>query len=288
MDDRITALGMRYAEKPEPWLTTQLGTFPVNGSALEQQDYIHRAGAAAAYREAAGIEDPHQAVSLTPHKGDPVLERMRRDTITHLEVEDEEQLYRGMSRGELEAKELQARRAYAAAPKDVSAELKDTAQAEADQRQAAVEARSMGDQATAKALRSLADLLETQKTALEAGHAEHENWSAETAGVRGDGGKARAELARRGQAAEAKPQETTLEWWQRFERDCQVFEQHLDNLKAQAEAEGQPLPPQPAAEHEASPEAKQDAEARLNAEIPDQASYEPEPEPEMPEATAEI
>jgi hypothetical protein len=42
--------------------------------------------------------------------------------------------------GELEAEELQAQRAYASGPKDVSAELKDTAQAEADQRQAAVEA----------------------------------------------------------------------------------------------------------------------------------------------------
>jgi hypothetical protein len=288
MDDRITALGMRYAEKPEPWLTRQLGAFPVNGSALEQQDYIHRAGSAVAYREAAGIDDPHQAVSLTPHKGDPVLERMRRDTITHLEFENEEQLYRGMSRGELEAKELQARRAYAAAPKDVSAELKDTAQAETDQRQAAAEAAAKGDQATAKALHSLADLLGTQKAALEADHTEHENWSAETAGLREEGGKARAELGRRGQAAEAKPQETTLEWWQRFERDCQVFEQHLDNLKAQAEAEGQPWPPEPDAEYEASPVVERGSEARLNAEISDQASYEPEPEPDMPEASAEI
>jgi hypothetical protein len=74
-------------------------------------------------------------VSLTPHKGDPVRERMRKDAITQLEIRDEEQLYRVMSRGELEANELRARRAYAAGPKDVSAQLKDTAQAEADQRQ---------------------------------------------------------------------------------------------------------------------------------------------------------
>ena len=56
IDDRITALGMRYAEKPEPWLTSQLDAFPVHGSALEQRDYLHRAGSAAAYREAAGID----------------------------------------------------------------------------------------------------------------------------------------------------------------------------------------------------------------------------------------
>ncbi len=111
-----------------------------------------------------------------------------------------------MSRGELEAKELQARRAYAAGPKDVSAELKDTAQAEADQRQAAIEAEAQGDEATAKALHSLADLLGTQKTALEADHARHENWSAETAGRREDGaqGPRRARPPRPGRRSQAR------------------------------------------------------------------------------------
>jgi conjugative relaxase-like TrwC/TraI family protein len=290
IDDRITALGMRYAEKPEPWLTSQLGAFPVHGSALEQQDYLHRAGSAAAYREAAGIDDPHQALSPIPHKDNPVVERLRQDAITKLEFQNEEQLYQGMSRGELEAKELQGRRAYAAGPKDVSAQLKDTAHAEADQRQAAIEAELDDDQATSKALHSLADLLEAQKAALEADHARHENWSAETAERREDGAKARAELARRGQAAEAEPEETTLEWWQRFERDCQAFEKHLVHLETQAEAEGRSWPPQPTRGHEAPSEVERSSEAGLNtvwsAEIQEQPSY--APEPDMPEATAEI
>jgi conjugative relaxase-like TrwC/TraI family protein len=34
IDDRIVALGLRCTEKPEPWLTSQLGAFPVHGSAL--------------------------------------------------------------------------------------------------------------------------------------------------------------------------------------------------------------------------------------------------------------
>jgi len=229
---------------------------------------------------------------VTAHKGDPVRERMRKDTITHLEIRDEEQLYRAMSRGELEAKEQHARRAYAAGPKDVSAALKDTALAAADQRQAAAEAEAQGDEATARALHSLADLLGTQKAALEADHAKHEDWSAQTAGLRDEGGKARAELTRRGQASEARPGETTLEWWQRFERDCQAFEQHLVNLEAQAETEGKPWPPQPTAEHQVTPEAERSNEPDLDtawsAEIRDEPSYEPEPEPGMPEATAEI
>jgi len=290
IDDRITALGMRYAEKPEPWLTDQLGAFPANGSALEQQDYLHRAGSAAAYREAAGIDDPHQAVSPVPHKGDPVRERMRRDTITHLEIRDEEQLYRAMSRGELEAKERQAQQAYASGPKDVSAELRDTALAQADQQQAAAEAQAQGDDATAKALHALADLLGTRKESLEAEHARHQNWSAQTAGLREEGAKARTELTRRGQASEPRPGETTLEWWHRFERDCQAFEQHLDNLQAQAETEGSPWPPQPTAEHEVSAEVERSDEADLHAtwsaEVLEEPSY--DPEPEMREATAEI
>jgi conjugative relaxase-like TrwC/TraI family protein len=288
IDDRVTALGMRCAEKPEPWLASQLGAFPVHGSAVEQQDYLHRAGSAAAYRETAGIDDPHQAVSLIPHSGDPVRERMRKDTITHLEIQDEEQFYQGMSRGELEAKELQARRAYAAGPKDVSARLKDTAQAEADQRQVAIEAELDGDQATAKTLHSLADLLGTHKAALEADHARHETWSAETAGRREDGAKARAELARRGQAAEAGPEETNLEWWQRFERDCQAFDRHLASLKAQAETEGQPWPPEPTAEHEVSPQAEPATPEPAAGAYTQALIDEPEPEAEVTEPQAEL
>jgi hypothetical protein len=288
IDDRITALGMRCAEKPEPWLTSPLGAFPVHGSALEQQDYLHRAGSAAAYREAAGIVDPHQAVSPTPHGGNPVVERLRQDAITKLEFQNEEQLYQAMSRGELEAKELQARRAYAAGPKDVSAQLKDTAQAEADQRQAAIEAELDGDQATAKALHSLAGLLGTQKAALDADHARHETWSAETARRRQDGAKARAELARRGQAAEAGPEETNLEWWQRFERDCQAFDRHLANLKAQAETEGQPWPPEPAVEHEVSPEAEPATPEPAAGAYTQALIDEPEPEAEITEPQAEL
>jgi hypothetical protein len=56
-------------ETPEPWLTGQLGAFPVCGSALQQQDYLHRAGSAA-YREVAGIVDPHRAVNPFHPDGD--------------------------------------------------------------------------------------------------------------------------------------------------------------------------------------------------------------------------
>ena len=216
---------------------------------------------------------------------------MRKDAITHLEIQDEDHLYRAMSRGELEARELQAQRAYATGPKDVSAELKATALAEADQRQAAAEAEAQGDEATARRLHCLADLLGTRKAALEVGHAEHETWSARTAGLREDGDKAHVELGRRGQATEPRPGETNLEWW-RFGRDCQSFEQHLASLEAQAGTDGTPWPPQPVAEHQLPADADRDKEADLDttwsAEILEEPSCEPEPEAEMPEATAEL
>ena len=288
IDNRIAALGTRCAERPEPWLSRQLGAFPVHGSHQEQQDYLHRAGSAAAYRETAGIDDPHQAVALTPHKADAVVEQMRQDTFRHLEIRHEEQMFRAMSRSELEARERHAQLAYAAGPKDVSAELKNTALAEADQRQAAVEAQAQGDEPTAKALHSLADLLATRKAALEADHAEHENWSAQTAELREGGAKAHIELARRGQASEPRPSETMLEWWQRFEHDCQLLEQHLANLKAQAESKGQPWPPEPAAKHEVSSAVEPTtpgpaAEARMRALVD-----EPEPEADVTEPQAEL
>ncbi len=191
-----------------------------------------------------------------------------------------------MSRGELEAKERQAQRAYAAGPRDVSAELKDTALAEADQRQAAAEAEAQGDDTTASALHSLAGLLEARKSALGADHAKHENWSAETAEVRNEGNKARAELTRRGQASEPEPGESMLDWWRRFERDCQTFERHLVHLGKQADTESQPWPPQPPAETETKHDVEQSSRLGSNMELLEEARY--EPEPAVPEATAEI
>ena len=172
IDARIAALGIRHAEKPEPWLARHLGAFPIHGSPLEQQDYLHRAGSAAGYREAAGIVGPDQAVSRPRTMTTLCVTGSQRHN-HNLEIREEEQLYRAMSKGELEAKEHQAQRAYATGPKDVSAQRKHTALAEADQRQAAAEAQAQGDEATATVLLSLAELLGTQKAALEAEHAKH-------------------------------------------------------------------------------------------------------------------
>jgi hypothetical protein len=68
------------------------------------------------------------------------------------------------------------------------------------------------------------------------------------------------------------------------------FEEHPINLEAQAETEGMPWPPRPTAEHQIAHEAEQSNELDLDtawsAQVRDEPTY--EPEPDMPEATAEI
>ena len=71
-----------------------------------REEYTRRAGLAAAYREAAGITNPEQAVSPQPHRGNPELENMRQATITALEIRDEAAILRGLNCGELEAQVL--------------------------------------------------------------------------------------------------------------------------------------------------------------------------------------
>ena len=119
LDARAPELGHRHAANPEPWLIGRLGTLPPGASPLQCADYERRAGIAAAYREAAGITNPYQAISPTPHHGNPELEHMRREVIRELEYPDEAALWAGMDRGQLEAHTAAAERAHATAPPDV-------------------------------------------------------------------------------------------------------------------------------------------------------------------------
>ena len=101
LDDRARALGEQMAANPEPWLARQLGVLAPDASPALREEYARRAGAAAAYREAAGITDPDQAVSPDPHLANPELEHLRRATIRALEIRDEADIMRGMSRASL-------------------------------------------------------------------------------------------------------------------------------------------------------------------------------------------
>ena len=200
LDERTAALGERQLAQPEPWAMRHLGPPPRESKpglqALLEADYARRAGIAASYREAAGITDPHQVIRWEGPKGNPELEAMRHDAIFALQIHDEQADLAGMDRGQLEAKVITGARARAAAPRDVSAELHATAQAETDMRIMAGKAQVDGtdpaayDQAAAE--------LAAQREELNAGDATYEAWSESTAATRDIAGKARKELERRG------------------------------------------------------------------------------------------
>jgi hypothetical protein len=200
LDERTAALGERQLAQPDPWVMRHLGPPPRETrpglQALLQADYARRAGIAAGYREAAGITDPHQVIRWEGHKGNPELEAMRQDAIFALQIRDEQADLAGMGRGQLEAKVIAGARARAAAPRDVSAELRATAQAETDMRIMAGKAQVEG--ADPAAYDRAAVELAAQREELDAGNTEYEAWSESTAGTRDIAGKAQEELERCG------------------------------------------------------------------------------------------
>ena len=88
----------------------------------------------------------------------------------------------------------------AAAPPDMSAELRQTAQAKADAWREHADAQVRADQAAADAARAQAEQHAAAEADLERQHAGYEKWSTATAQTRELGGKAQAELDRRGYA----------------------------------------------------------------------------------------
>jgi ATP-dependent exoDNAse (exonuclease V) alpha subunit len=194
LDERVTELGHRMLERPEPWLMQHLGVLSPDASPLLREDYARRAGTAAAYREAAGITDPSIAINLSGHNGSPELETLRQDTIRALQIPDDEALIRAASHGELEAQILRGQHAQAVAPEPAH-ELRAVSLAEAEARIRAADP-DIDDSAKAEAA-SLAVILSGQRAELEAVQAEYEHWSAETTEARESAGQAKIELERR-------------------------------------------------------------------------------------------
>ena len=228
LDDRARALGERMAASPEPWLARQLGVLAPDASPALRKEYIRRAGIAAAYREAAGIANPEQSVSFEPHRGNPELEAMRRAVLAALEIRDEAEILRGLDRGDLEARTVQGQRVRAAAPPDVSRQLRLTAQAEADALQQSAEAAAQHDHTGSASATALAAQLAAERQRLEAHNARYERWSADTRATRDTAGKAIAELQRRGHAQPGhephpKPEDEPRQmagWWQQLGADA--------------------------------------------------------------------
>jgi conjugative relaxase-like TrwC/TraI family protein len=230
LDDRARTLGEHMAATPEPWLARHLGILAPGASPALRAEYTRRAGLAATYREAAGITNPDQAASLEPHRGNSELEPMRRAVLAALEIRDEADIIRSLDHGELEARVLQGQRARAAAPPDVSRQLRLTAQAEADAYRQAADAQTRHDHTGAASATVLAAQLAAERHSLEAANARYEQWSAGTHATRDAAGNAAAELQRRRHAQpdhgphaqpEGQPQ-LMAGWWQQIEADAEA------------------------------------------------------------------
>ena len=254
LDARARALGGQLTASPEPWLARHLGVLAPGGISRAARG-VRPAGrrAAAAYREAAGITDPQQAVSPAAHRGSPELEDMRQATIRALEIRDEADIMRGLTRGELEARILDAERTQATAPPEVSSQLRLTAQAEADAWQQAADAATRHDHAQATNAQALASQIGAERQQLEAVSDRYEEWSAATSGIRETAAKAKAELERRGLARKPAGQQqpepggsplTMAGWWQQFEADLTAAERALERQRQAAIVAGNPWPPQ--------------------------------------------
>jgi hypothetical protein len=267
LDHRARALGERLAAWPEPWLADQLGVLAPHASPLLREDYARRAAAAVAYREAAGITDPGQAIAPEPHRGNPELDHLRQAAIRALEIRDETEILRRMTHGELEARILDSERAQASAPPDVSRELRLAAQAEAAAWQQSAGAEIRGDQAGWAAAAALARHMAAQREQLEAANARYQTWTVDTSGRREAGGRAKAELERRELAQQTPGQrqpepedgpQTMLDWWRQLEANLTAVDQAIKREHQAAIAAGEPWPsernPQPEAEPASEPE----------------------------------
>ena len=252
LDNRVRALGERMAASPEPWLAGQLGVLAPSASPALREEYTRRAGLAAAYREAAGITNPEQVVSPLPHRSNPELEAIRKVVFSALEIRDEADVLRGLERGELEARALQGERARAAAPPDVSSQLRLTAQAEADALQQSAEAHTEHDHTAATRATTLAAQLAAERQRLEADNARYEQWSADTRATRDTAGKATAELQQRGHAQPDSgpfPQPTDepqlmAGWWQQLEVEAEAVNGADVSEHQAASNTGEPRPSQ--------------------------------------------
>jgi hypothetical protein len=288
LDDRARALGERLAVTPEPWLAKQLGVLAPHASPVLREEYARRAAVAAAYREAAGITDPGQAIAPEPHRGNPELDHMRQAAIRALEIRDETEVMRGMTQGELETRILDADPALASAPPDVSRELRLTAQAEADAWQQSADADIRRDQTGSADAKALARYLVAHREQLEAANARYEKWAADTSSRREAAGKARAELQRRGLAQQTAGQrhpepedepQAMVEWWRQLEADLAAVHRAIEREHQAAIAAGEPWPPErnpqleaePVSEPESSPGAGQEADGRSGPD--DQAAW---------------
>ena len=188
---------------------SQLGVLAPHASPLLREDYARRAGAAAAYREAAGITDPGQAIAPTPPRQPrtrppaPGRDPRPGNTRRHRDL-------RRMNHGELEARILDGDRAQASAARRLP---RTTAHRPSRSRRLAAirRRRSRARPGRAANATALASRMAAQASSSKPRTPATRN-GPPTASTREIAGKAKAELQRRGQQTAAEEHRDRRAW----------------------------------------------------------------------------
>jgi hypothetical protein len=271
MDHRQLELGVVQAARPSPWAVRYLGMPPREPGALHD-DWITRAGTAAAYRDLAGRSDPENALGPYPQSGAPEQRQAWADAARALEMQAEEIDVRSATRGELEAMVQAYERARAVEPAHVAAGLEETSVAEANARATASLARAQAASAAPRRERdgaaqrrasaeASAERLGERRAGLGEADSAYEEWHERTAERRERAAAAMAELAGRSQPWTPAGRQPARDDAEIAERARQAREW----ARADPDAEPEAAPQRPAAWHPGEREPTADAGYDLEA-----------------------
>ena len=252
-DNRRHELGARTAEEAPAWAIDALGPVPTGADAasvVARQEWEHRAGWAAAYRELVGHTDEHDALGAAPGAGrveHRLMFRAAHDALALAEAGDEEA---GMTDGRLRARVAGYERERAWAPRWVEDELAATHErrarldADATLWTARADAPDMAsDEAErlrtdAARARAEAEHLAGQIVDLEKADSAWAEWYAHTAVSRDLADRARHELRARGVDLDSPPDRTTAQEWLDAHRAAQAeHERHAEITEADVPAD---------------------------------------------------
>ena len=238
MDERVALLGTRAAVDRPLWALRCLGDVPADLAGREE--WIRRAGAAAAYREESGYADESEAIGPAPERASPEQRASWNVAFTALGLPDQSREVASASDGELWARRAAFDRDLRWAPPYVAGELREAHLAEDSYRADAILAWHRADAAAddagrdralreAEGFSALAQEIGAYREALTEVAEARRRWHAATELDRQRAISADAELRRRYPESELPP----LHW-----------PADSEGRRAEAEASGPALPDQ--------------------------------------------
>ena len=291
LDRRQAELGEQLAAEAPRWAVQAWGQPPAEPGAL-LEDWKQRAAVVESYRELAGITDPAQAIGPAPARQAGMSEAFAA-SVRALQLPDDAAMVKAMGRGELEARVREYARAEAAAPADLSKEIRHSDGARDYTARQAEAARGAGNETLARSAAALADAIAAEGEQMRIAQAARDEWAEATAPKAEAADAARAELGTRGTPRWDEPRPEAQAGGVRADQAEEVREvQAVDPAQAerwrtaQAELadlireENRTLDRMPEAEREALPDSLGDWMEQRVAELAQADADRPRPTPE--------